>query len=279
MKNLPDKDQLAVMRRVARLSVFEAGRIIRTHHEVAKPMAVENKSRFDFVTSVDRRCEELILDRISRRFPGHGFLAEESPPQEGSEPVTWVVDPLDGTTNFVHGFPFVAVSVAAIVGETVTLGFVLDPLRGELFEAQKGCGAFLNGRPIAVSREADPERMLLATGFPFREREFLEVYLKVFGRIFKRVGGVRRAGAAALDLAYLAAGRVDGFWETGLKPWDIAAGALLIEEAGGRVSDFHGAERHIQTGHIVAGSPACYPFLLEEVKSGLAPYITTDASR
>jgi len=279
MKNLPDNDQLAVMRRVARLTVFEAGRIIRTHHEVAKPTAVENKSRFDFVTSVDRRCEELILERISRRFPGHGFLAEESPPLEGSEPVTWVVDPLDGTTNFVHGFPFVAVSVAAIVGETVALGFVLDPLRGEMFEAQKGCGAFLNGRPIAVSREADPERMLLATGFPFREKEFLEAYLKVFGRIFKRVSGVRRAGAAALDLAYLAAGRVDGFWEIGLKPWDIAAGALLIEEAGGRVSDFQGAGRHIQTGQIVAGSPACYPFLLEEVKSGLAPFITTDASR
>jgi myo-inositol-1(or 4)-monophosphatase len=175
-----------------------------------------------------------------------------------AEGITWVVDPLDGTTNFIHGFPHVAVSVAAVSRGLPLAGVVVDVTRGEEFRAARGQGAYLGEARLAVSAQADPARALLCTGFPFRDRARLTPYMELFQELFLRVSDVRRAGAAALDLAYVAAGRVEGFWEMGLKPWDLAAGMLLVEEAGGRVSDFAGGGEALWRGDVVAACPGLH---------------------
>lgn len=258
------KAQLA--RKTARLAIFEAGALIREKFQSRGPLAVESKGAFDFVTEVDRSCEDLILNRIRKTFPDHSLMSEERPVENHSPSYVWIVDPLDGTTNFIHGFPMIAVSIALAVRGSVVMGWVYDPLRCELFEALRGTGALCNGQLLPPLRESPLEQALLATGFPFRSKDLLDSYLHVFKEVFLEVSGIRRAGSAALDLAYVAAGRVQGFWEIGLKPWDIAAGALLIHEVGGTVTDFWSREAYLENGHIVAGTPQVHGFLLEKIE-------------
>lgn len=261
----------AEMDRVARSVIQQAGELIRDRIGTFPFRDVQEKGPSDYVTEVDKACEDLIVGTIHDRFPGHHIMSEETAGGTLQPGITWVIDPLDGTTNFIHGFPFVAVSIAVCLDGKPILGYVLDAVRGELFTAAKGNGAWLNGRPIRVRNVARTGDALVATGFPFRSREVLEPYLNVFREVFRNSMGIRRAGAAALDLAYLASGRVDGFWEVGLKTWDVAAGSLLVLEAGGTVSDFWGTEDYLLNGHIIGGASVVYPFLLEQVGKLLAP--------
>lgn len=270
---LPDPNQVREFQRLGRLTIQEAGQLIRDRLRGDRRLEIATKAAHDFVTDVDRACEKLIVRAIERRFPDHAMVAEESHQNAIQDGFTWIVDPLDGTTNFIHGFPFFAVSMALALNGRIILGWVLDPLRGELFEAAAGAGASLNGRPLRVRSSGSLDDILLATGFPFREKALLAPYLAAFAAVFQRVGGIRRAGAAALDLAYVAAGRVDGFWELGLKPWDVAAGMLLIEEAGGLVTDFRGGDQALTCGHIVAGTPWAQPWLRETVARHMLPHL------
>jgi myo-inositol-1(or 4)-monophosphatase len=214
---------------------------------------------------------------VQKAFPDHHILSEEEPASLSESGIIWIIDPLDGTTNFIHGIPIVAVSLAVCIEGETLFGLVYDPFRKEQFVARKGQGAFLNGRPLKVREGFPLSEALVATGFPFRAKHLIDPYMATFKRIFQEVSDIRRAGSAALDLAYLAAGRLDGFWEIGLGPWDVAAGGLLIEEAGGKVSDFWEKPQFIQNGHIVAGTPSVYPFLLEEVNRSLAPVLDPNA--
>jgi myo-inositol-1(or 4)-monophosphatase len=226
------------------------------------------KQASDFVTRVDRESEEIIVSALRGVFPEYGFLAEESM-RDGPSPggLRWIIDPLDGTTNFIHSYPMFAVSIALEKDGGILAAVVLDPLREELFSAFRGEGAYLGDRRLEVSGRTDLSDCLVATGFPFRQKHMLGKYLEMFSRVMERVSDIRRAGAAALDLAHLASGRCEGFFELGLSPWDIAAGSLLITEAGGIVTDFGGGEGFLGTGNVLAGVPALHPFLLGEAAS------------
>ncbi len=233
---------------------------------------VTAKSRNDFVTEVDRLAEQAIINTIRRHHPGHGILAEESGRQGGDE-VLWIIDPLDGTTNYLHGFPVFAVSIAVQKLGRLEHAVVYDPLRPELFTASRGEGAQLEGRRIRVSGRPVLEGALFGTGFPYRANlEHAPAYMNMFRTVMGLTAGIRRAGSAALDLAYVAAGRLDGFWEVGLSPWDIAAGTLLIREAGGLVSNLAGAEGFMESGNIAAGNPKIHRALLK----ALAPDLTDE---
>jgi myo-inositol-1(or 4)-monophosphatase len=228
------------MLRVAESVAHEAGRLLLDR--VGRPVDVFKKGAADLVTQADRDSEALILDRLRSKFPDHAFLAEESGgdgPRDRAVPL-WVIDPLDGTTNFAHGLPIWSVSVACIVEGRPVVGVVLDPTRGECFTARRGDGARLNGRPIGVSGETRLGDAFLVTGFPYDVAESSVDNLDHFARMVKRSRAVRRLGSAAIDLAYVACGRFDGFWELKIRVWDMAAGALLVEEAGGVVRDFGG---------------------------------------
>ncbi|MCU0586554.1 MAG: inositol monophosphatase [Syntrophobacteraceae bacterium] len=267
---------LEAMEQVAHSAILEAGKLIRERIGRIGGNAVFSKGPSDFVTEVDRASEALIIEAIQGRYPHHHILAEESAHGSLGEGITWVIDPLDGTTNFIHGFPFVAVSIGACEDGIPVLGLVLDPLREELFTARRGGGAWLNGHPIRARQHIQLKDALVATGFPFRSKWLIDPYLASFKGIFEQVSGIRRAGAAALDLAYTAAGRVDGFWEPGLAPWDMAAGAVLVTEAGGQVCEFRGGQDYLATGHIIAGSPSIVPFLLDQVQAHLVPATSGD---
>ncbi len=226
-----------------------AGSIIR--EQGAQVFRVDHKGATDLVTEVDLAAEKEIISILSKSFPGHRILAEESGQEEGESDCVWLIDPIDGTTNFVHGYPFYSVSIALERRSAIIVGVVYDPLRDELFQAVRGEGTFLNGRPLAVSRVNSLDGALLATGFPYDRAQRARA-LAIAGRLLPRIQGMRRDGSAALDLAYVAAGRLDGFLEFGLKPWDTAAGRLLVEEAGGRTSDFSGGEFDVRRGAVVA---------------------------
>ena len=216
-----------------------AGDIIRANWD--QPKSIGYKGAIDLVTSVDRDSEREIVEIIHRKFPHHSILAEEETMLEGSQrDYRWIVDPLDGTTNFAHGHPQFCVSIALEQNQRVVLGMVYDPLRRECFCALTGKGATLNGEPIATATCNELDTALLATGFPYDHRENVDYYLSYFREFMTRSQGIRRGGSAALDLSYVACGRLDGFWEMKLKPWDTAAGALIVAEAGGKVSDFAG---------------------------------------
>ncbi|MCE5336466.1 MAG: inositol monophosphatase [Desulfobacteraceae bacterium] len=251
---------------VAHKTIVEAGEIVRANIGHLSSSDIHLKGPSDYVTEIDKQCERLIMKAVRDNFPDHHIMSEETA-NNGLQPgYTWVIDPIDGTTNFIHGFPFVAVSIGVCLDTKPVVGLVLDPIRNELFTARKGRGAWLNGSRLSVRRNVALETALVATGFPFRTKKYMDHYLKLLNTVFSNVSGIRRAGAAALDLAYLAAGRVDGFWEIGLKAWDIAAGALLIGEAGGIITDFWGEENHLHNGNVVGGTPSVYAFLLEQVK-------------
>lgn len=252
---------------VAVAAARKAGTLILRQRGGLTQDDIGRKQASDFVTRVDRESERVIIETIRRRFPDHVFFAEESVKQTGGDGYRWIIDPLDGTTNFIHQYPVFSISIALEYrGETI-VGVIYDPLRKELFCAQRGSGAFLNSMPIGVSGIAEVRDALIATGFPFRRKDLTERYLHLFQSIFLRVSDLRRAGSAALDLAYLACGRCDGFFEIGLSPWDIAAGALIAREAGAVVTDFGGGPDYLATGNIVAGSPVIHRALLEDVRA------------
>jgi myo-inositol-1(or 4)-monophosphatase len=245
----------------------EAGKTILRYMERIQDLPVSAKGRNDFVTEIDRQAEAGIIRTLRKAYPQHAVLAEET----GNHGVAgadylWIIDPLDGTTNYVHGFPQFAVSIALQHKGRLDQAVVYDPLRQELFTASRGVGAWLDDRRIRVSRQHGLEGALLGTGFPFKELSRLESYLDTFRALIRNTAGIRRAGAASLDLAYVACGRLDGFWEFGLKPWDMAAGALLIEEAGGFVSDLRGGDRYLESGDILAGNPRIHSAMMQVLK-------------
>lgn len=247
-----------------------AGSVILKYSNQLDRLAVETKGRNDFVTEVDRLAELEIIDVIRRAFPDHNILAEESGAAENTDsPYKWIIDPLDGTTNYLHGYPQFAVSIGVQNNGKLDQAVIFDPLRDELFTASRGEGAQLNDRRIRVSQVNHIENALIGTGFPFRSYEYLEVWIDCFRTLLPKTNGVRRAGSAALDLAHVASGRLDGFWEIGLSPWDISAGILLIQEAGGLVSDFAGNHNYLNSGNIIAGNPKIYESVFKTIKEKL----------
>ena len=243
-----------------------AGSIINRAALDGGALEVRSKRANDFVTAIDRAAEDAIIEIARKAYPDHAFLCEESGRTEGSAEYTWVIDPLDGTTNFIHGFPQYCISIGVQHRGALAHGVVYDPGRNELFTASKGRGAFLNDRRIRVSKCVKLEGALVGTGFPFKELGRVEPYLRQLRGLMEKTAGVRRAGAAALDLAYVACGRLDGFWELGLSAWDMAAGALLIQEAGGLVATPSGNEDYLERGDICAATPKIFPQLLEALK-------------
>jgi myo-inositol-1(or 4)-monophosphatase len=254
------------MLNIAVRAARKAGSIINRAALGGEGLKIRAKQANDFVTQVDQAAEEAILGIVRHAYPEHGFLAEESGRTEGKADYVWIIDPLDGTTNFIHGFPQYCVSIGVQHRGSLTHAVVYDPNRNELFTASKGAGAFLNDRRIRVSKCLKLEDALVGTGFPFREITRIDLYVRQLKALMTGSSGVRRAGAAALDLAYVACGRLDAFWELGLSPWDMAAGALLIQEAGGLVGDLAGEAGYLERGEIVAASPKIFPALLQSLK-------------
>lgn len=246
-----------------------AGAIINRASLDIDLLTVRSKRENDFVSEVDHAAEQAIIDTLLAVYPKHAILAEESGATGESE-YQWVIDPLDGTTNFLHGFPHYAISIALLHRGQLTHSVIYDPTRNELFAASRGRGAFLNDRRIRVSKRDKLNSALIGTGFPFRDFTHLDAYLGMFRDLAQKTAGLRRPGSAALDLAWVAAGRTDGFFELGLNTWDIAAGCLLVLEAGGLVGDFQGGEGYLHSGHVVAGTPKVFAQLLH----ALAPHLT-----
>ena len=244
----------------------EGGRVLMDYWSRRGSYPIHEKGRNDFVTIVDRKAEEAVLGLIRERFPDHSIMAEESAPSIGTSEYRWYVDPLDGTTNFIHGYPLFSVSIGLADAEGMRAAAVFDPLRNEMFTAARGRGAFLNGEPITVSPAEKLSQALLVTGFPFRSLDRLDDFLSTFRAFTLAASGIRRDGSAAIDLAYVAAGRFDGFWEMSLSPWDIAAGSLLVREAGGTVTDFRGRDDFLKTGDIVAANLNIHPPMLRVLR-------------
>ena len=248
--------------------------INRAAHDIEHLKITPKKFNNDFVTEVDKAAEAAIIEILREAYPDYGILAEESGLSGGPESSSdfqWVIDPLDGTTNFIHGFPQYAVSIALMHKGQPNQAVVYDVVRNEMFTASKGGGAYLNERRIRVTKCDRMEQALLGTGFPFRNFDHADAYLAIFKELAKRTSGIRRAGSAALDLAYVASGRFDGFWEFGVQPWDIAAGCLLISEAGGLVSDLSGGEDYLKTGNLIAGTPKIFSQMLQVIDSHRTP--------
>ncbi|HZX33601.1 MAG TPA: inositol monophosphatase family protein [Rhodocyclaceae bacterium] len=253
-----------------------AGQIINRASNDLDLLKVATKQPNDFVTEVDKAAEAAIIETLQEAYPNYGILAEESGETAGKgskrdAEYQWIIDPLDGTTNFIHGLPQYAVSIALARNDVVEQAVVFDPNRNELFTATKGAGAFLNERRIRVSKRTKLQDSLIGTGFPYRSFDKVDRYLAIFKELTQKTAGLRRPGAASLDLSYVACGRYDGFWEFGLSPWDMAAGALLISEAGGLVSDPQGEAGYLESGNIVAGTPKVFAPLLKVVQDNLSP--------
>jgi myo-inositol-1(or 4)-monophosphatase len=245
---------------VAVMAARRAGAVLIRNLVKLEKLKVEQKGHNDYVSEADRAAERAIIDVVQKHYPEHAILAEESGSQgDPSSDTVWIIDPLDGTTNYLHGFPVFAISIGVQVNGRMAHAVVYDPLRQELFTATRGAGAQLDEHKIRVSGRKELEHALIGTGFPFRQADSkIEPYLAMLGKVVANTAGVRRPGAAALDLCYVAAGRLDAFWETGLAPWDVAAGALIIREAGGIVSGLDGGENYLDSGHILCGTPKIY---------------------
>lgn len=255
--------ELSRLARSVQSAALGAGEIIRSAAPTSSSLIWEHKGAADFVSEVDRNAEQHILSVLDKEFPGAIIIGEEfSPEAVSGAGLSFIIDPLDGTTNFLHGFPHYAVSIGAAYGDELLAGAILNVQTRELFAATAGGGATRNGEPIRVSTETAPERALIGTGFPFKQLEHLPQFLRQFELVTRRTAGVRRAGSAALDLADTACGRFDAFWELGLAPWDVAAGILLIREAGGLVTDLDGTDAIPGFGAYVAGGPAMHAWLL-----------------
>lgn len=258
------------MLNVAVKAARTAGTIINRASLDLDILKVTTKSANDFVTEVDQRAEESIIETLLTAYPGHGILAEESGRVHGAKhsEYVWIIDPLDGTTNFIHGLPFYAVSIALAYRDQIQQAVVYDPTRNDLFYASKGRGAFLNDKRLRVSKRTRLSDSLVGTGFPFRKGDNFQRYIKMFSEVMQSCAGVRRPGAAALDLCYVAAGYYDAFFETGLNPWDIAAASLIITEAGGLIGNFTGEADFMYQREVVAGNPKIYG----QMVNILAPY-------
>lgn len=243
---------------VAVMAARRAGHTLIRKMVNLEKLKVELKGKNDFVSDADRAAEKAVIDCIHKHYPDHAILAEESG-ASGESDTVWIIDPLDGTTNYLHGFPVFAVSIGVQEKGRMEHAVVYDPLRQELFTASRGIGAQLDGRKIRVSGLKNLDRALIGTGFPFRQADSeISPYLEILSKIIRNTTGVRRVGAAALDLCYVASGRLDGFFETGLAPWDLAAGGLIIREAGGIISGLDGSENFLDTGHVLTGTPRIY---------------------
>lgn len=249
-----------------------AGNFIMRNLERVDQLQIERKGRNDFVTHVDRGAEAEIIKTIRKAYPQHAVLGEEGGRSEGSggadSEVLWIIDPLDGTTNFLHGLPHFAVSIGIQVKGKLEHGVIYAPCTQDLYCASRGSGATLNNRRIRVSGATDLSSALIGTGVPIRAAN-LDAYLPMLRKVVESTAGVRRAGSAALDLAYVAAGRLDAFWEIGLKPWDTAAGLVLVQEAGGIISEIYGAKDPLETGNVLASTPKLHPFLTESLNEAI----------
>jgi myo-inositol-1(or 4)-monophosphatase len=250
------------MLNIAVRAARKAGSVINRATLDGAGFEVRAKQQNDFVTRVDHAAEEAILEIVRTSYPDHAVLAEESGAAAGAAEYQWIIDPLDGTTNFIHGFPHYCVSIGVQHRGALAHAVVYDPGRNELFTASKGRGAFLNDRRIRVSKCTRLDEALVGTGFPFKELTRLDLYTRQLTTFMRTSAGVRRAGSAALDFAYVACGRLDAFWEMGLSPWDIAAGALLVQEAGGLVADLEGEQSYLKSGDVCAATPKVLPALL-----------------
>lgn len=249
----------------------KAGNLIAKNYETPDAVTTTQKGSNDFVTNVDRDAERLIIDVIHKAYPQHTIISEECGELAGEDQdIQWVIDPLDGTTNFVKRFPHFAVSIAVRIKGRTEVGVVYDPMRNELFTATRGQGAQLNGYRLRCTNARYLEGTILATGFPFKAKQHATTYINLVGKLFTQCADFRRTGSAALDLAYVASGRVDGFFEIGLKPWDFAAGELLVREAGGLVCDFIGGHHHLLSGNVVAGNPRVVKALLSAMREELS---------
>ncbi|OGQ53131.1 MAG: inositol monophosphatase [Deltaproteobacteria bacterium RIFCSPLOWO2_02_FULL_53_8] len=241
-------------------AALKAGRLLKDNFGGVR--SIEYKGAVDLVTEMDRASEDVILQEILKVYPDHGILTEESAEAVSSSPFRWIIDPIDGTTNYAHGFPVFCVSIALEVSGTVVYGCVYNPMLDELFTARKGGGAFLNGRPIHVSSIPHINSSLLATGFPYDIRTSKTTNLEHFAAFAKRAQAIRRAGSAALDLSYVACGRFDGFWEIKLNPWDVAAAAIIVIEAGGTITDFKGAAFSMHGNECLASNSLIHDEML-----------------
>ena len=246
-----------------------AGDVIMRSYRRIETLTISEKQSNDYVSEVDRASEQLIIDAIRKYYPNHGILAEESGEQDGND-FLWIIDPLDGTTNFIHGFPQFAVSIALKHKESLISAVVYDPLNNEMFTASKGNGALMNDKKIRVTDRKGLNGALLGTGIPYTDQTHIETYVKILKLLAKDTAGIRRPGSASLDFSYLAAGRIDGFWEFGLSPWDFAAGALIVQEAGGVVTDLNGGNRFFESGNVIAGGIKLHKKLLDVI----APFLT-----
>ncbi len=252
-----------------------AGDIIVRAMDRVDLLNINPKGRNDFVSDVDHNAEREIIHTLLKAYPGHACIGEESGRQGPAKTdYVWVIDPLDGTTNFLHGFPQFAVSIALFHRGKVDKGIIYDPLKQELFTGVRGAGATLNNRRLRVTKQPSMTGALLGTGIPFKDQSYIDPYLGMLKDLIKDTAGIRRAGSAALDLAYVAAGRLDGFWEIGLKKWDMAAGVLLIQEAGGIVTDLEGGDKYFETGAVIAANPK-----LHQLMRGLIEPHITDSLR
>jgi myo-inositol-1(or 4)-monophosphatase len=254
------------MLNIAVRAARRAGSIMNRASLSGGSLEVRSKHANDFVTQVDRAAEEAIIEIVRKAYPDHGFLAEESGEAGAGAEYVWVIDPLDGTTNFIHGFPQYCVSIGVQRRGATAHAVIYDPVKNELFTASKGGGAFLNDRRVRVTKCSRLGEALVGTGFPFKELSRLDLYTKQLVNLMKNTAGIRRAGAAALDLAYVACGRLDAFWEMGLSPWDMAAGALLVQEAGGLVGDLGGEQGWLASGDICAATPKLFASILQALK-------------
>lgn len=246
----------------------QAGSILLRYFDHVDSLKVTQKSRNDFVSEVDKAAEEAIISVIHQAYPDHSILGEETGQHAGNDFV-WVIDPLDGTTNYLHGFPQFGISIALKHRGVLESAVVYDPITNELYTADKGNGAYMNERRLRMTGLKSLTGALIGTGIPFRDQRFIDNYLGMLKDMVKDTAGIRRPGSAALDFAYLASGRIDGFWELGLSQWDFAAGALLVKEAGGTVSDLNGGEKYLETGNVVAGSVGLHQEMLKLIKPHL----------
>ena len=251
----------------------KAGRIILQSLDQLDKVQVVEKGLNDYVTQVDKACEDEIKYIIQKAYPNHSILGEETglTQKDNHDDITWIIDPLDGTTNFIHGFPQFCISIGIMEKGRVEHGIIYDPLKDELFTASRGRGAQLNDRRIRVATTSALDQALLGTGFPTREVEIIDVYLNLLRELMPQCAGVRRAGAAALDLAYVACGRLDGFWEYGLKLWDVSAGSIIVKEAGGYVTGFESEDSYLESGNIIAGTPKVHAQLETIVRKYQSP--------
>ena len=246
----------------------QAGSVIMRSFHRLDTLTVSEKQVNDYVSEVDRNAEQAIIDIIRRAYPGHAILAEESG-MHGKDDFQWVIDPLDGTTNYLHGFPQFAISIALKQRGRLEAGVIYDPVHDEMYTASRGDGALLNDRRLRVTDQKTLKGALLGTGIPFRDQRYMDAYLGMLKDLTRETAGIRRPGSAALDFAYVAAGRLDGFWELGLSEWDFAAGALLVQEAGGVVSDIGGGSRHMETGNVITAGVRLHRLMVDAIRPHL----------